>query len=164
MEKGQLLGQILELMKDVPFFKDFTQEEKYCLASSGCEAVRYLPHEEIIKEGEMEHVLYIILKGEVGVTKNVPSPDPKKPPKKAQVAKLSAGAVFGEITLICKRPRTSGVHAHGEVIALRVNGEMFDKMEPVFKNKIQARLIDLLVKRLDDMNAQITDIVRWQRV
>ena len=134
--------------------------ERCYLASTECEVVRYLANENIINEGDRDSALYILLRGEVGVTKNMISPDSLKKPKRILVAKLSMGAVFGEISLISKSARTSGVHAIGEAIVLKMDGIMFEKMEPQFKSKVQAQLINLLIKRLDDMNNQIIDLVR----
>lgn len=162
-DKGQILGQLLELIKDVPFFKPFNMTERYYLASTDCEVLRYHANEDIIKEGDSESALYILLRGEVGVTKCAPSADSAKRQNRTLLAKLSVGAVFGEITLISKRPRTSGVYAIGEAIILKMDGNMMQKLEPLFRNKIQAQLIDLLVKRLDDMNNQMCDLVRWQK-
>lgn len=158
------LEKLLELIKDVSFFKDFTHEEKLALTSSGCEVVRYLPHEEIIIEGETDRALYILLRGEVGVTKNDRSHEPGKKSKKAIVARLSAGSVFGEIALIGNRPRTSGAQVIGEAIVLKMNGDRLAKLDPLLKSKFQAGLIGLLIQRLDDMNNQMTDMAQWQKI
>ena len=156
--------QLLELVKDVPFFQDFTQEEKLALTATGCAVVRYHANEEIIVEGEMDRILYILIRGEVGITKFQRSSDANKKPKKVVIAKLSCGSVFGEIALINKNHRASGAQANGEVIALKIDGDMLERMEPALRNKIQIQLIAILAKRLEDMNNQMTDLVQWLKM
>lgn len=155
--------QLLELIKDVPFFKNFTLPEKHYLSTTDSQVIRYHSNEHIINEGDMECALYIILKGDVGVTKNVIPLDGAKKPKKTLLTKLVPGAVFGEVSLISKRSRTTSVHAIGEVIVLRMDGKMMETLEPKFMNKLQAKLIDLLVQRLDTVNNQLSDLMQWQR-
>lgn len=155
--------QLLELIKDVPFFRDFTLTEKHYLTTTDSQVILFHANENIINEGEMESALYIILKGEVGVTKNTIHLDGGKNPKKTMLTKLVPGAVFGEVSLISKRARTTSVHAIGDVFVLRMDGKMMETLEPKFMNKLQAMLINLLIQRLDTVNNQLSDLMQWQK-
>ncbi|MBI4383548.1 MAG: cyclic nucleotide-binding domain-containing protein [Nitrospinae bacterium] len=152
LEKDQLAG----LIKDVSFFENFSREEMEFLASADCKAIRYLPSEEIISEGEADSALYVLLRGVIAITKNAVSSSTKRPGK-VQITRLKPGSVFGEISLISSCPRTTSVLAEREAIVLKIEGKTLRKMDPVFVNKIQKRLIELLVARLDDMNSQYVE-------
>jgi CRP-like cAMP-binding protein len=72
------------------------------------------------------------------------------------IAKLKAGAVFGEIAYIAKRTRTTSVIADGDVIALKIHTNDIDTLLPSIPNKLKDKLIEILVNRLEAMNEQVT--------
>lgn len=84
--------QALELIEQLSFFSGFTQEEKHFLSTLESQIYKYFPSDQIIKEGEKDYSFFILLKGVVAVV--------KKNPKEVTIAKLKAGAVFGEIAYI----------------------------------------------------------------
>ena len=71
------------------------------------------------------------------------------------IAKLKAGAVFGEIAYVAKRKRTTSVIADGDVIALKIDTKNIDALTPAIPTKLKDNLIEILVKRLEAMNEQI---------
>lgn len=152
--------QFLELIKDVSFFKDFSLEEKEYLASTECQVVRYFGSEAIISEGAIDSALYILLRGTVAITKNMSTLSRTVKPRKAPITKLKPGSVFGEISLISRQPRTTNVSAEGETIVLRIDGDLLNSLNSKFVAKFQHRLIEILVKRLDDMNNQLIELTR----
>ena len=72
------------------------------------------------------------------------------------IAKLKAGAVFGEIAYVAKRKRTTSVIADGDVIALKIDTKNIDALKPAISTKLKDNLIEILVKRLETMNKQVT--------
>ena len=72
------------------------------------------------------------------------------------IAKLKAGAVFGEIAYVAKRKRTTSVIADGDVIALKIDTKNIDALTPAISTKLKDNLIEILVKRLETMNKQVT--------
>ena len=72
------------------------------------------------------------------------------------IAKLKAGAVFGEIAYIAKRTRTTSVIADGDVIALKIDTKNTDYLKPAISTKLKDQLIEILVNRLETMNEQVT--------
>jgi CRP-like cAMP-binding protein len=72
------------------------------------------------------------------------------------IAKLKAGAVFGEIAYIAKRTRTTSVIADGDVIALEIETKNTDYLKPAISTKLKDQLIEILVNRLETMNEQVT--------
>ena len=146
--------ETVKLFEGIPFFQSLNEQEKIGLASIDTVVVRYDPEEKIITQGDIDLRLFILLKGNVVVTKN-------ENPNKV-IAKLKRGDIFGEVSFISRRPRTANVIADNQAYVLKVNGEQFETLPLLVQNKLREQLIDLLVKRLDEMNTNILPFLRYQ--
>ena len=140
--------QAFELINQLSFFAEFTPEEKHFLSTLESQIYKYFPSDTIIKQGETDYSFFILLKGVVAVVKSNP--------KEVTIAKLKAGAVFGEIAYITKRTRTTSVIADGDVIALKIHTNDIDTLLPSIPTKLKDQLIEILVNRLETMNEQVT--------
>ena len=90
----------------------------------------------------MGYSFFVLLKGVVCIVKSYPMG--------LTIAKLKAGAVFGEIAYVAKRKRTTSV------IALKIDTKNIDALKPAIPTKLKDNLIEILVKRLETMNKQVT--------
>lgn len=144
--------QVLKLIEDVPFFENFTAGERATLAELDCSAYRYKPSDMIIHKGAHDQSFFVLLKGVVRITAGQD--------KEVTLTKLKAGSIFGEISWVSKRPRTSSVYADGDVIALKIGLEDVDNFDPALQTKIKDRIIDVLVERLSKTNDQLASLVR----
>ncbi|MZH01967.1 MAG: cyclic nucleotide-binding domain-containing protein [Nitrospinae bacterium] len=140
--------QAFELIDQLSFFSGFTEQEKHFLSTLESQIYKYLPSDVIIKEGETDYSFFILLKGVVAVVKNNPN--------QVTIAKLKAGAVFGEIAYVAKRKRMTSVIADGDCIALRFETKNLDNLKPAIPTKLKDKLIEILVRRLETMNEQVT--------
>jgi CRP-like cAMP-binding protein len=140
--------QAFELIDQLSFFDGFTREEKHFLSTLESQIYKYFPSDVIIREGETDYSFFILLKGVVAVVKNNPD--------EVTIAKLKAGAVFGEIAYIARRTRTTSVIADGDVIALKIETKNIDTLKPAIPTKLKDKLIEILVRRLETMNKQVT--------
>ena len=68
----------------------------------------------IIQDGADERHFFILLKGLVSIVKNT---------SEMTIAKLMGGAIFGKISYISKRFRTTSAIAGGDVIALKIDSK-----------------------------------------
>lgn len=66
--------------------------------------IKYAPGEQIIKRGDIEHRMYIILHGKVEISINDGI-------KKVVLSELGRKEFFGEISLFTKSPRTADAFA-----------------------------------------------------
>ena len=130
------------------FFDGFTQDEKRFLSTLESQIYKYFPADVIIKEGETDYSFFVLLKGVVAIVKNNP--------KEVTITKLKAGAIFGEIAYVAKRKRTTSVIADGDVIALKIDTKNIDTLKPDIPTKLKDNLIEILVRRLETMNEQVT--------
>jgi len=140
--------QAFELIDKHSFFDGFTQDEKRFLSTLESQIYKYFPANVIIKEGETDYSFFILLKGVVAIVKNNP--------KEVIITKLKAGAIFGEIAYVAKRKRTTSVIADGDVIALKIDTKNIDTLKPDIPTKLKDNLIEILVRRLETMNEQVT--------
>ncbi|KMP12680.1 hypothetical protein UR09_00345 [Candidatus Nitromaritima sp. SCGC AAA799-A02] len=138
--------QILALMKKLSFFSIFTDEEREGLVKLKNHIFSFRAGEYIIRQGEFDMSLFVIIKGKVYITKN------ERP--KNKLAQLKAGEVFGEIAFLKKISRSANAIAETDTIAMKIGGQMFDKLDVEIQNKFRARFLDVLITRLDNMNLQ----------
>ena len=136
----------LALLDQVPFFWDFTSEEKALFAANENFFATFSDKEYLITEGEMDDDLFILIKGKVDVTTN-------SLPDRILVT-LDTGAVIGEISYLTKRKRATNIIANGDAIAFRINRETLEKehVESSLIAKISDQLIEILVRRLEETN------------
>jgi len=140
--------QAFELIDQLSFFAGFTEEEKRFLSTLESQIYKYFPADVIIKEGETDYSFFVLLKGVVAIVKNNP--------RQVTITKLKAGAIFGEIAYVAKRKRTTSVIADGDVIALKIDTKNIDTLKPDIPTKLKDNLIEILVRRLETMNEQVT--------
>ncbi len=105
-----------EALKDLRFFKAFTGGELRELLDASTTVVSRAG-QVIIREGEMDNCLYILLAGLAEVRKG-----------RQLIALLEKGDVFGEIGFLYAVRRTASVLATTDVMALKVNSTLLEQM------------------------------------
>lgn len=145
-------SMVLSLMDKLSFFGQFTSSEKADLARFEHSVVRVEMGDEIIVQGDDDTSLFVLLKGEAEVT--------KKEAPGTVLAKLLPGAVLGEISFISKKPRASTVTASTEAMVLKLDQDIMEEVGPTVRDKIKTYLLNLLIKRLDNMNMAILEHMR----
>ena len=140
--------QAFKMIDKHSFFDGFTQDEKRFLSTLESQIYKYFPADVIIKEGETDYSFFVLLKGVVAIVKNNP--------RQVTITKLKAGAIFGEIAYVAKRKRTTSVIADGDVIALKIDTKNIYTLKPDIPTKLKDNLIEILVRRLETMNEQVT--------
>jgi CRP-like cAMP-binding protein len=134
----------IEVINRLDFFRDFNSEEKRFFATLNSQHVTFEKHSTIIRQGEIDSSLFILLFGKVKVV--------REPQSKTTLAELEPGAIFGEVSFLKKKPRTTSVIAMEKVVVLKMDGEMIERLNPILLNKFKNQLIELLLGRLDKMN------------
>ncbi len=82
----------------------------------------YPPETVLCRENALEDTFYLILEGEVRVTKNINTDE------KRLLKTLGAGDFFGEMALIHNAPRAASVETVTPLIALEIHREAFDRV------------------------------------
>jgi CRP-like cAMP-binding protein len=150
---------LMQLIDKVSFFDEFSESEK-CEIIKNNSMVKKFENKDltIFSEGDEGRSLVIILAGQVNIIKSS-TPNAKKgrvslrDRKTVTLAKLGVGSVFGEVSLLSNRRRTSGVvTATPLVIALQIDKEDLQAFNSSIQNKFHSQFISILIKRLEEMN------------
>ena len=150
--KALTQDEVMNLLYKIPFFNDFTNDEKLQISSMESFVKRYENRNYIIAQGDQDNSLYVLLKGIVYITKNG-NPYVK-------ISKLKPGAIFGEISFLSDAPRTTNVVAEDNVVALEMNPGNIRELGRDLEVKIQKQLIKVLIKRLDRLNNALLKNIR----
>ena len=140
-----LMERIL-FLKRVPLFEnlgpgDIKQVAALAQEESFSEGVN------IVQEGDIGDVLFIILSGEVRVLVT-------QGQKEVEIARRKAGEYVGEMALISREPRSATVSAVGNVRALAIDQKSF---ESLLRDRPDASLavIQVLCERLQEASAKV---------
>jgi CRP/FNR family cyclic AMP-dependent transcriptional regulator len=79
--------------------------------------------------------------------------------RRIKVAELGAGAIVGEMGVLCDQPRSATIEAASHVIALKIGREVFFDMLRQFPQMSVAVMRDL-ARRLDATNAKLLAVTR----
>ena len=131
--------EILRLINNIPFFESFNLVERKEFAALSNQVVEYSDKTAIVKEGQTEMAVFILLKGEAIVTRNdLP---------KVTINTLTMGALFGEVSFLTKTPRATNIFAKSNTRVLKLDQKLFDKLKDKF--------IAVLVNRISEMNTSL---------
>ena len=91
---------------------------------------KFLPDEYIFKQGEKGNKAYLLLDGRVGI-----EVDGKK------VSEISEMEIFGEMSLILKKPRTASIRVLKPSIVLPIDekilADLLEKSPPIVKSMVK---------------------------
>lgn len=100
---------------------------------------RFSDGEVIISEGIISNNAYIVLMGEVRITKKIDK-------KILVLGTLKAGDIFGEMGLITKSVRSATVSALGDVEVGFIDKEKFDEVLSILPEDVRTVVIGLVEK------------------
>ena len=139
--------EILRLINNIPFFESFNLVERKEFAALSNQVVEYSDKTAIVKEGQTEMAVFILLKGEAIVTRNdLP---------KVTINTLTVGALFGEVSFLTKTPRATNIFAKSNTRVLKLDQKLFDKLKPETRDKLKDKFIAVLVNRISEMNTSL---------
>ncbi|XP_017580642.1 cGMP-dependent protein kinase 1 [Pygocentrus nattereri] len=115
--------QLMGFLKTARTLKALNEEQLSNIIDS-MEEVKFQDTEVIVREGAEGDTFYIILKGEVLVTKKVNG-------QQKVIRKMGQGEHFGELALIRAILRTATCTAVGEVTCFSIDKEVFEETIPI---------------------------------
>ena len=150
---------LLQLIDKVSFFDEFSESEKCEIIKNNSMVKKYEQKDlTIFSEGEEGSSAVIILAGQVNITKSsTPNTEEGRlslrDPKTVNLATLGVGSIFGEVSLLSNKRRTTGVVTSTPlVIVLEIDKENLEAFNSSIQNKFQSQFISILIKRLEEMN------------
>ena len=145
-------------LRKIFLFRDLSEDEMEEVLS--CTQTRNFPADAvIIEEGEMGESMFIMLSGEVEISKRLIQGLSEDTPKERVLNRLKAEdgvyfeemTLFGEMTLLENEPRSATVTARSECVLLELHQKDFLELiqnQPVLGVKLLLRLTQGLSARL----------------
>ena len=106
---------IIDLLRQVPFFHNFTREQIESLGLASC-IIKVPENKVIVTEGDIDDTFYILLNGKVKIRKN-----------EKVIAKIRAGECFGEMAYIAGKARVASATAHTNCLLMKISATLMDK-------------------------------------
>jgi len=146
MDKKMDEKVILHWLQGIPFFKEFSAEELKNLASEEKRFLTFEKDQPIIREGETDKTLYVLLKGKAKATKKVSN-------QEIIITHLNEGAVFGAMYLISKKDRPYMLSSIPEerITVVALTPDYFKTLDTNLQLIIKQQLIEMVCTRLDHM-------------
>lgn len=112
-ENLKRLASLVAQVSDKGIFAQFPHEIIYDLVQLG-ELAYYPPDFEVIKEGEVDQTFFMILEGQVLITK-----------KGKEIARLGSGEFFGELSLMTELPRNASIKCVEQCLFLIITDHVY---------------------------------------
>jgi len=124
------------LLRQLKFFHDFSQAEIWeVLQASTWQD--YAPNDEIIREGDMEDRLFVVVAGSCSVARHG-----------RVIGRLETGDCFGESSYVPGARRSASVHADGSVTLLKVGATLLEQVSPSCQLRFNRVFLRALIERL----------------
>ncbi|KMP10675.1 hypothetical protein UR09_02870 [Candidatus Nitromaritima sp. SCGC AAA799-A02] len=143
--------EYLTILNSVDFFNEFTLDEKREIAEAKSNITVYANGDYIIKQGDVDLTIFVLLQGEASVFKQeIPN---------VEIARLKPGSVFGEMSAILKAVRTTHVVAKSAgTMALKLDSDLWEILNPKTCHKFNEQFLSVLALRISDMNSTISNL------
>jgi CRP/FNR family transcriptional regulator, cyclic AMP receptor protein len=151
------------LREQSALLEDFKPEEIDVLGSLMVH-VRAQPGQMLIREGEVNDWMMLLLRGTVDVGKRIgPEAEPEVRGDNTRLAVLRPGTVLGEMSMFDGEPRYASCWALSEVEAAvmdRIAVARLIKSRPEIGAKLLVKLTQLLAQRLRNTSSQLVKVLR----
>ncbi len=137
-----------------PLLANFTPEELSLLSSFG-DSRSYTVDDILIRQGDENDHLYLVLKGKLDVFQDIDGMNRK-------VATLEAGDSLGEVSVFDPGPASATVCAATEAEVWLITRSSLDRLHaasPKVAYRLLSRITTCLSKRLRQMNDKVVDLV-----
>lgn len=115
------MAEVTELLRRVAIFKDLDEDELNQVADV-CKEERFVSGAFIFREGEHGNRLYLIVDGEVRISRDVPGSGEEA------LAVLKPGAIFGEMAVFDRTERSTHAISNGGTTVLTVSRPDFEML------------------------------------
>ena len=115
--RQRLLNNVMAIS---PLFRDFDPAERKAIVEK-FKMRQAAAGEVLITEGKNSDGLYVVLHGSVGVAA-------RKGAQPVALARLKEGEIFGEMSLLTRKPATATVTSQGNSILLKLRRESFQEL------------------------------------
>ncbi|MBF0536743.1 MAG: protein kinase [Nitrospirae bacterium] len=141
---------IISLKENYTFFCDFTHNEIYQVMKMS--TIVYFPKSEVIfKEGTVGQKMYVIVSGNVTISKKVAD-------NEKTIATLGQGACFGEMAILDQSLRSATATAQTDCTVIEINEVVLRKTSESLCFKLYRNLSSVISERLRQVNTKCTEM------
>jgi CRP/FNR family cyclic AMP-dependent transcriptional regulator len=115
------MAEAIELLRQVAIFKDLDEDELNQVAEVS-KPEKFVSGEYIFREGESGNRLYLIVEGEVRISRTVPGSGEEA------LAVLKPGALFGEMAVFDRSERSTDAISNGGTRVLTITRPDFEML------------------------------------
>jgi CRP-like cAMP-binding protein len=146
------MGSVPDLLRNVAIFKDLDDSELGEVAEK-CKEEKYESGAYIFREGEAGNRLYLIVSGEVRISRDVPGSGEEA------LAVLKPGALFGEMSVFDRSERSTHAISNGGCTLLTITRPDFEMMLD-FNREMAYKVLWACVRLLSGRLRQTNDSLR----
>jgi CRP/FNR family cyclic AMP-dependent transcriptional regulator len=146
------MSAVSELLKSVSIFKDLDEGELERVAEV-CREMSWVSGEYIFKEGESGNRLYLILEGDVRISRTIPGSGEEA------LAVLKPGALFGEMAVFDRSERSTDAISNGGTKCLTISRSDFELLLD-FNRELAYKVLWCVVRLLSGRLRQTNDSLR----
>ncbi len=154
-------NKILQILSNFEIFKGLTEDDVKKIQTN-CQRLKFKEADILMKEGQVNSAIYIIIKGQVEICLPEQNEETKsKRPTKVKLAIENKGAFFGEYSLIDSRPTSASVIATQDGELIKITKHDLDNIlgnnDRVAKT-VYLNILKILVERLRHINREYDEI------
>jgi eukaryotic-like serine/threonine-protein kinase len=130
-------------IENLHFFKEFQDADLWELINAA-EWLRLKEHQDIVAEGQPATSFYVLVTGEVAVTKG-----------EREIVRLYPGDCFGEMGMVSRRPRTANIVAMTDITVMKLRDSVIDRTSINCQLRFQRQFLLALIERLEHATERI---------
>jgi CRP/FNR family transcriptional regulator, cyclic AMP receptor protein len=146
------MAEVTDLLNKVAIFKDLDADELNQVADV-CKEEKFVSGEYIFREGEHGNRLYLIVEGEVRISRDVPGSGEEA------LAVLKAGALFGEMAVFDRTERSTHAISNGGTTVLTISRPDFEMLLD-FNRELAYKVLWACVRLLSSRLRSTNDSLR----
>lgn len=140
------IKETTKVLREMELFSKVDDRQLRAVAMMG-EELSYRDGERLFDQGEEGDAAYVVIAGAVDVLVTVNGGE-------HSVATLERGEIFGELAVLCDRPRSTGIAAKGALTAFRLDRGVILNMLREFPD-VALQMIRILGRRLEVTTQQL---------
>ncbi len=154
-------NKILQILSNFEIFKDLTEDDVK-LIQANCQRLKFIKSDILMKEGQVNSAIYIIIKGQVEVC--LPEQDGGaefKRPTKVKLAIEKEGDFFGEYSLIDSKPASASIIATQDGELIKITKHNLDNIlgnNDRIAKTVYLNILKILIERLRHINREYDEI------
>lgn len=134
------ISRTTAVLREMELFSRVDDRQLRAVAMMG-EELSYRDGERLFEQGEEGDAAYVVISGAVDVIVRVEGGE-------RSVATLGQGEIFGELAVLCDRPRTSAIAAKDDLTVFRLDRPVILNMLREFPD-VALQMIRILGRRLE---------------